>query len=125
MCTNGSGPAAGPDLDQKCAHSWELFSLTDGKLIALCAEQSGEAWNKHIRAYKSGPGARTRQCSIKKNTQDIFTRMMIQSHPKIAAKRKVSHCSRCLKHGHTVCSCPRNVMSVLDEEKSFIESCYH
>ena len=113
-----------PSVHQMCAHSWELFKLTEGKPIAIYAEQSGEAWNKHIRAYKSGPSARARQCSIKQNTQDIFTRMLVQSHPKIAAKRKVLCCSRCSKYGHTVRSCPMNVVTVLDEERSFIESCY-
>ncbi|CAL4126706.1 unnamed protein product, partial [Meganyctiphanes norvegica] len=62
-----------PSVHQMCAHSWELFSLTDGFPIAVYAEQSVEAWNKHIRAFKSGPSARARQCSIKLNTLDIFT----------------------------------------------------
>lgn len=113
-----------PSVHQMCAHSWELFSLTEGKPIALYAEQSGEAWNKHIQAYKSGPAARARQCSIKVNTQDIFTRMLVQSHPIIASKRKVLKCNRCDKYGHTVRSCPMNVATVQDEEKSFINSLF-
>ncbi len=69
-----------PSIHQMCAHSWELFEMTNGKPIATYAEQSGEAWNKHIRAYKSGPAARARQCSIRLNTLDIFTHMLIKSH---------------------------------------------
>ena len=61
-----------PSVHQMASHSWELFSMNDGKPIAIYAEQSGEAWNKHIRAYKSGPASRARQCSIKLNTRDIF-----------------------------------------------------
>ena len=113
-----------PSVHQMCAHSWELFSLTEGRPIAIYAEQSGEAWNKHIRAYKSGPSARARQCSIKLNTQDIFTRMLIQSHPIVASKRKLLKCKRCEKYGHTIRSCPLNVASVEESERSFIESCY-
>ena len=113
-----------PSVHQMCAHSWELFTMTEGKPISVYAEQSGEAWNKHIRAYKSGPAARARQCSIRLNTQDIFTRMLVQSHPLIASRRKIHQCKRCDKHGHTIRSCPMNISTVLDAEKSFIASCY-
>lgn len=113
-----------PSVHQMCAHSWELFVMTEGKPISLYAEQSGEAWNKHIRAYKSGPAARARQCSIRLNTQDIFTRMLLQSHPLIASRKKILRCKRCSKHGHTIRSCPMNFSTVLDAEKSFIDSCY-
>ena len=113
-----------PSVHQMCAHSWELFSMTDGKPIAVYAEQSVEAWNKHIRAFKSGPSSRARQCSIKLNTRDIFTRMLVQSHPIIASKRRVLKCKRCEKHGHTIRSCPMNVATVQDAEKTFIDSCY-
>ena len=114
-----------PSVHQMCAHSWELFAMTGGRPIALYAEQSGEAWNKHIRAYKSGPSARARQCSIKLNTLDIFTRMLVQSHPIVASKRQVLKCKRCEKYGHTVRSCPLHVHTVLDSERSFIESCFN
>ncbi len=33
-------------VHQMCAHSWELFLITDGKPIARYSEQSGESWNK-------------------------------------------------------------------------------
>ena len=113
-----------PSVHQMAAHSWELFAMNGGKPIAVFAEQSGEAWNKYIRAYKSGPGSRARQCSIKLNTRDIFTRMLVQSHPLITSKRKITQCKRCEKYGHTIRSCPMNVASVLDRELSFIDSCY-
>ena len=54
-------------VHQMSAHSGQLFELTEGKSIAVYAEQCGEAWNKHIRAYKSGPSSRARQCSIETN----------------------------------------------------------
>ena len=98
--------------------------MTDGKPIALYAEQSGEAWNKHIRAYKSGPAARARQCSIRFNTKDIYTRMLVKTHPITASKRILLSCNRCNKYGHTVRSCPMNVSTVQDEERTFINSCY-
>ena len=113
-----------PSIHQMCGHSWELFMMTEGKPIAMYAEQSGEAWNKHIRAYKSGPAARARQCLIRLNTKDIFTRMLVQSHPRIALRKKILQCKGCNKYGHTIRSCPSNQSTVLDQEKSFIASCY-
>ena len=107
-----------------CAHSWELFEMINGKPIAAYAEQLGEAWNKHIRAYKSGHGSRACQCSICLNTLDIFTRMLEQSHPVIASKKKILECFGCSKYGHTVRSCTKSYHNVLSEEKSIIESCY-
>lgn len=47
-----------------CGHNWELLKITGGQHIAEFSEQSSEAWNKHILAFKSGPGARARQTSI-------------------------------------------------------------
>ena len=52
-----------PSVHQMAAHSWELFAMNDGKTIAVHAEQSGEAWNKHIRTYKSGPAFRANALS--------------------------------------------------------------
>ena len=49
---------------QMCGHNWELLKITGGQHIAEFSEQSSEAWNKHILAFKSGPGARARQTSI-------------------------------------------------------------
>ena len=114
-----------PSVHQMCAHSWELFVLTDGTPIAIYSEQSGEAWNKYIRAYKSGSAARARQSSIKMNTRDIFTRMMIQSHPTIAAKKRQLLCSRCNRIGHTVRKCPSQVSTVYDAEQTEIRGCYY
>ena len=37
-----------PCVHQTCAHSWELFEMTKGKLIAIYGEHGHEAWNKHI-----------------------------------------------------------------------------
>ena len=72
------------------------------------AEQSDEAWNKHIRTYKSRPASRARQCSIRLITLDIFTRMLVQTHPIIASKKRIKQCKTCEKYGHTVRSCPLN-----------------
>lgn len=113
-----------PSVHMMAAHSWQLFQMTEGKPIAVYAEQSGEAWNKHIRAYKSGPAARARQCSIRLNTADIFTRMLVQSHPRMAAKRTIHQCKECKKYGHTIRSCPENISTVLNWEMSYIASCY-
>ena len=68
-----------PSVHQMCVYNWELFEIINGSPIAMYAEQSREAWNKHIRSYKSGTGARARQCSIRINTRDIVTRMLL--HP--------------------------------------------
>ena len=80
-----------------CTHSWELFKITEGAPIAIYTEQAGETWNKHIRSDKSGTAALARQCPIKFNTQNIFTRMMIQSHPYIARQKQHVKCSICGK----------------------------
>eukprot|EP00795_Rhopilema_esculentum_P005009 gene5009-115_t len=115
-----------PSVHQICAHSWEMFSLRNGKAIAIHTEQSGEAWKKHICAYKSGPSARARQCSIRLNTLYVFTRMLVQSYPIIASKRKALTCKRCEKHGHTIRSCPLNVATLLtcqiNEEIKYIKN---
>ena len=39
-------------VHQMCAHSHQLFEITEGKPIGIYAEQSVESWNKHIRGYK-------------------------------------------------------------------------
>ena len=91
------------------AHSWKLFLLTEGKPIAEYSEQSGEAWHKYIRAFKSGAGARARQSSIELNIKDIFTRMLLCSHPLIAMQRRFLLCKNCHKQGHTIRSCPDRV----------------
>ena len=43
-----------PTLHAMCAHSWELFEITGGKSICVFCEQAVEAWNKYIKAFKSG-----------------------------------------------------------------------
>ena len=113
-----------PSVHQMAAHSGQLFELTEGKPIAIYAEQSGDAWNKYIRAYKSGPTARARQLSIELNTRDIFTRMMLQSHPSIAMKKRQIQCHACGSIGHTLMSCKTRVSTALDEEESAVWDCY-
>ena len=113
-----------PSVHQMCANSWELFVLTDGAPIAVYSEQAGEAWNKYIRSYKSGVAARVRQSSIKLNTRDVFMRMMVRSHPIIAAAKRRVVCGTCAKHGHTVRSCEANIQTAVDHETALISSCY-
>ena len=113
-----------PSVHQMAAHSGQLFEITDGKSIAIYAEQSGEAWNKYIRAFKSGPSSRARQLSIELNKRDIFTRMMLQTHPSIAMKKRQIQCISCGNVGHTMMSCKRRVTTVHDEEESVIQGCY-
>ena len=113
-----------PSVHQMCAHSWELFVLTNGAPIAVYSEQAGESWNKHIRSFKSGSAARARQTSIMLNTQDIFQRMMIKSHPAVASKKRNVYCKRCNRIGHTVRSCMMDVATVHDAEQTSINECY-
>ena len=84
----------------QCGQSWELFDMTQGKPIATYAKQPGEAWNKHIRAFKSGPPSRTGQRFIKIKvikviTLDIFSQMLLQSHPVVISKKKLLQCKNC------------------------------
>ena len=113
-----------PSIHSMCAHNWELFQLNKGESIAIFSEQGSEAWNKHIRAFKSGPSARARQTSIKENINDIFNRMMIKTHPKIATQKRQVSCKRCNRIGHTVRSCPSLVATALDWEESRIQQCF-
>lgn len=113
-----------PSVHSMCGHNPELFQITQGTPIGIYSEQGSEAWNKHIRAYKSGPAARARQTSIKENILDIFNRMMIQSHPKIASRKRQLECNRCKRLGHTIRSCPLIVESVLDEEATRVQNCF-
>ena len=113
-----------PSVHQMAAHSGQLFELTDGKPIATYAEQSGEAWNKYIRAFKSGPSSRARQSSIELNTRDIFTRMMLQTHPLIAMKKRQVQCIACGNVGHTMKSCKTRLSIVHSEEDTGVFDCY-
>ena len=116
--------AISPTVHQMCAHAWELFQMNNGKPIAAYSEQSSEAWNKYIRAYKSGCSSRARQFSIRVNTQDIFQRICIQSHPLIASKKRQYCCSKCHKIGHTIRSCTLGVPTVDTLEISEIQACF-
>ena len=112
-------------VHQMCAHSHQLFEITGGKPIGIYAEQSVESWNKHIRAYKSGPACKARQMSIKLNTLDIFERMSIRSHPYVADKRRQLYCSYCEKDAdHTTISCPKKVHGPLTEKQSEIRAMF-
>ena len=113
-----------PSVHQMCAHSWELFVVTEGKPIAKFSEQSGESWNKFIRAYKSGAACKARQMSIKLNTRDVFTRMMIKTHPVIANKKRQISCGKCCELGHTARSCRKDASTVETLERSIIGNCY-
>ena len=113
-----------PTFHIMCAHDWELFRLSQGQPIAIFSEQGSEAWNKSIRAFKSGPGARARQTSIHENTLDIFQRMMIMTNPLIATSKRQLQCSRCGKIGHTICSCPARLTTVIDFETTIVNDCF-
>ena len=63
--------------------------MTNGAPIAKYSEQGSEAWNKHIRAYRSGPGCRARFMNNTVNIKDTFTRMYMRSHPLIAKQKRV------------------------------------
>ena len=113
-----------PSVHSMCAHNPALFMMTGGAPIAIFSEQGSEAWNKHIRAYKSGPGARARQRSIQENIHDIFTRMMLKTHPEIATRKRQVQCNRCEKLGHTIRSCPLLFSSALDWEATRVQRCF-
>ena len=113
-----------PSVHQMCAHSHELFRLTNGEPIAQYSEESGESWNKFIRAYKSGTSCKARQMSIKVNTRDIFCRLMIRTHPLIASKKRMLLCTTCGLFGHTCRSCKEGVEKVQSEEEFMKNNCF-
>ena len=113
-----------PTVHSMCGHNWEMSNITGGAPIAVFSEQGSEAWNKHIRAFKSGPGARARQTSIKDNTLDIFHRMMSKTHPIIASQKRQLACIRCNKLGHTIRSCPTRFSIARDFETATVQSCF-
>ena len=90
-----------PSVHQVCAHAGELFEINMGKAISVWSESPVESWNKFVRAYQSGVGARARQNSIQDNLRDVFTRMLIESHPKVASMKPRPSCSVCGEIGHT------------------------
>ena len=113
-----------PTVHAMAGHAWELFEITGGFPIAIYSEQAVEAWNKFIRAFKSGAGCRARQTSIKANTYDIFKRAFLMSDPRIATTKRVLSCSRCNCLGHTARSCRHNASKVESEEESLISQCF-
>ena len=90
-----------PSVHQVCAHAGELFEINAGKSISVWSEIPVESWNKYVRAYQSGVSARARQSSIKNNLKDVITRMLIESHPKVASLKPHSSCSKYGEIGHT------------------------
>ena len=113
-----------PSIHQLCAHTWQLFAMNGGKAISMWSENPLESWNKSIRSFQSGPAARARQNSMKNNLHDIFRRMLIRSHPSIAAKYPRPSCSICGEMGHTARSFRHKLSSVPTHEDSIIASLY-
>ena len=113
-----------PTVHTMCAHSWELFKWNDGKSIGAWSENPLECWNKHVRSFKSGCSARSRQKSIKENIHDIFKRMLIMSHPEIASKVPRPSCSICGDVGHTARSSMHTNAYVASSEESRIRELY-
>ena len=76
-----------PSVHQMLAHNWELFDIVEGKPIAVWSESGLEAWNKHVRSFRSGAGCRARQNSVQNNIHDVFVRMLVTSSPVISKAR--------------------------------------
>ena len=108
-----------PSLHAMCAHSWELFQICSGP-ISQYSEQAQEHWNKFVSQYKSGPGARARQHSVKVNLTDIFARMIIMTHPVVASKRRQILCSHCHQIGHTSRSITQHSYGPIKEDRALI-----
>ena len=113
-----------PSVHQMAAHSWELFRMNYGLPISMWSESPIEAWNKFIRAFKSGPACRARQHSIQVNILDTFTRMLVSTHPKIAAQKRLLVCSICKETGHTARKCINNLQQVYTEEEQDIQDMF-
>ena len=75
-------------VQQMLAHSWQLCEMQDGGPIAIWSASGVEAWNKHVRNFRSKAGCRTRQTSAQANINDIFMRMLITSAPTIAKTKQ-------------------------------------
>ena len=78
-----------PSVHQMLAHNWELVDILEGKPIAVWSESGLEAWNKHVRNFRSGAGCRARQNSVQNNIHDIFVRMLVTSSPVISKARSM------------------------------------
>ena len=104
-----------------CAHSWQLFKIFNVP-IAIYSEQAQEHWNKFVGKYKSGFGAHARQHNLSLNISDIFSRMLVMTHPLIASKRQQIVCSLCEMEGHSCKSTkfhsygPAKLESIMIEE---------
>ena len=112
-----------PSLHDMCAHSWELYEFLN-KPIGIYSEQAQECWNKHVARFKSGCATRARQHSIKANTEDIFSRMLVMTHPVVASKRRQITCSLCGKEGHSAKSVKFHGFGPSELEKAMIEDYY-
>ena len=51
--------------------------MLDGGPITVWSESGLEAWNKHIRNFRSEAGCRVRQALVKSNLEDILVCMLI------------------------------------------------
>ena len=72
-----------PSVHQMFGHNPELFKMQQGKSIAKFSKSALEAWNKHIRSFRSGPACPARQNSAANNIHDVLVRMLIISSPLI------------------------------------------
>ena len=89
-----------PSLHAICTHSWQLFDIFNVP-ISMYSEQAQEHWNKFVSKYKSGCATRARQHNVGLNISDIFSRMLIMTHPTIASKRRQITCFLCGNVGHS------------------------
>ena len=82
-----------------------------------------EAWHKYMRAFKSGVSCRARQSAVDDNLQDVFTRMLDMTYPKIVKYIADFQCSLCKENGHTSRLCVI-VEGPQNEEDAEISSFY-
>lgn len=114
-----------PSLHAMCAHSWQLFDMSNGEAISIYSEQAQEHWNKNVRSYKSGCGSHARQHSVKLNLKDVVKRMLQVTHPVVVAKQRKLKCSICGQLGHTARSKAFHFASkVLGEDDKIINEMY-
>ena len=127
MChirTNWPWVPINPSLHQMCAHSWQLFQFAHPDPIVVYTEQSQEHWNKHVTRFKSGTGARARQCSVKANIHDIFARMLHMSNPLVASKKRISICGKCGETGHGAKSIVHHRQTSGDKDEVLLTDIY-
>ena len=104
-----------PSVHQMLAHNWELFEITEGGPIAVWSESAIEAWNKHVRNFRSGAGSRARQNSVKNNISDTFVRMLVTSAPAVAKVRDTTLKKK--RQGPPL-------LLVMNEEEALLDSFY-